>query len=62
MSAQKADLATVAHLAKCARSVTEQRDQAIAEAVASGASLRVVAEAAGMSHGGIARVVKRTRV
>ncbi len=36
------------------------RDEAIREAVAEGASLRTVADAVGLSHGGVARIVHRT--
>jgi transposase len=53
------DLDAVAYAAQARRS-TEKRDRAIASAVASGASLREVGKAAGMSHAGVARVVERT--
>lgn len=38
---------------------TQERDRLIVEAVKSGKSLREVAEYVGMSHMGVARIVKR---
>ncbi len=41
------------------RSATELRDAAIVEAIASGATLREVGDAVGMTHSGVASIVKR---
>lgn len=61
---QASDLARlagrVAHWARLAAHATRQRDQAIREAVAAGWTYRGVGELAGMSHGGIARVIERS--
>lgn len=45
-----------------ARKATEARDTAICEMRDAGASLRAIAEAAGITHAGVARVLKRRRI
>lgn len=45
--------------ARKAREATERRDDAIRRMRDEGASLRVIAEAAGLTHAGIARVLAR---
>ncbi len=48
-----------AHAAAKAREWAERRDSAIRAAVAAGVSLRVVAEATGLSHAGVAKIARR---
>jgi DNA invertase Pin-like site-specific DNA recombinase len=43
------------------RKATELRDQAIRDAVQAGGSLREVADAVGLSHMGVSRIVQRAR-
>lgn len=45
--------------ARQARDWTVARDKAVVEAVAAGASLREVATLVGLTHAGVARIVKR---
>ena len=52
-------LAEVAERAEKARAWEAERDDAICEAVRQGASLRVVAESAGISHEQVRRIVQR---
>jgi lambda repressor-like predicted transcriptional regulator len=53
---------TVARLAKKARDAKAERDKAIRAMHAAGASLRVIAEAAGLNHNTIAKIVKGEEV
>lgn len=46
-------------LARKARDATTERDQAIVEEHAAGASLRAIAEATGLSHMGVSKIVRR---
>jgi lambda repressor-like predicted transcriptional regulator len=49
-------------LAKKARDAKAERDKAIRAMHAAGASLRVIAEAAGLNHNTIAKIVKGEEV
>lgn len=51
--------AEVRRWADKARAATEKRDDAIRAMRAEGATLRDIAAAAGMTHAGVARVLKR---
>lgn len=54
-----------ARLEKIARrtaDITKQRDLEIARAFLAGASLREIAEAVGLSHTGVRKIIDRTRV
>jgi len=53
---------TVARLSAKAREAKANRDKAIREMHATGASLRVIAEAAGLNHNTIAKIVKGEEV
>jgi hypothetical protein len=53
------DLDSVARIADRQRLVTAQRDEAIRRARADGASLRQLAEAAGLSVEGVRRIASR---
>lgn len=50
----------VASWAKRARDATVQRDRAIQQMRAEGASLRTIAEAAGLTHTAVAKILSRT--
>jgi len=52
-------LVTVERKSAAARDALAVRDEAIRSAVAAGLSLRVVAEAAGLSHAGVAKIAAR---
>lgn len=54
--------AALASQAKKAREATVRRDQLIQQMRAEGASLRTIAEAAGLTHTAIARILKRGEV
>lgn len=47
--------------ARKAREATEQRDAAIVRLRAEGASLRAIAEAAGLSHTAVAKIIDRAK-
>jgi hypothetical protein len=51
--------ARVASRAKAARDALIARDDAIRQLAAEGASLRTIAAAAGLTHGGIAKIIRR---
>lgn len=53
-------LKSVARYADAARTATERRDEAIAEARAAGMTLRAIGEAAGLSHVAVDKIVART--
>lgn len=50
----------VTNWANKAREATVQRDQAIERMRAEGASLRTIAEAAGLTHTAVAKILART--
>lgn len=50
----------ISRVAKKARESTASRDELIVEAHKDGHSLRTIAEAAGLSHTAIAKIVERT--
>lgn len=54
------ELDEVRRHAAAARRETEARDEAIRAARAAGFTLRAIAEAAGLTHTGVQRVVRRT--
>lgn len=49
-------------IAKRAAAVNRERDKEIASAFLSGASLREIADAVGLSHTGVKKIIDRTRV
>ncbi len=51
----------VATAAKRARVATAQRDQAIRAMRSEGATLRTIADAAGLTHAGVARILNKTQ-
>lgn len=51
--------AEVRRWATKAREATQRRDEAIRQASAEGASLRTIAEAAGLSHTAIAKILAK---
>lgn len=53
------DLDAVTYAAKSAKEWTGRRDRRIREAITAGASLRSVAEAAGLSHAGVRKIATR---
>lgn len=53
------DLADITQAAEAAKEALRERDDLIRQAVAQGASLRSVGQAAGMDHRGIKRIVDR---
>lgn len=59
MSAPWAGLKEAAYWADKARAATTNRDEAIRRARDEGASLRVIAEAAGLTHTAIAKILAR---
>lgn len=50
---------TLARHGAAQRKATDRRNAAIRQAVADGASLREVADAVGLSHSAVARIVKK---
>ena len=56
----KVTASQVERLAAKAREATARRDEAIRAMVAQGASLREVAQAAGLSHTGVAKIAQRS--
>jgi len=50
----------VTRWANAAEDAIARRDEAIVSMRADGASLREIAEAAGLSHGGVAKIIRRS--
>lgn len=50
---------SLAQLGEAQRAATERRDEAVRQAVAAGGSLREVGGAVGLSHAGVAKIVRR---